>query len=81
MSHELFTDLSNKQQEVVAGGVDFQIDATFYNASENILNGSSSSGPHGSTAESNGKSKNIKTAGLAFLALDANHIPNLLDDH
>ncbi|MHC0065742.1 CTB family bacteriocin [Nostoc sp. UIC 10890] len=81
MSHELFTDLSNEQQEVVAGGVDFQIDATFYNASENILNGSSSSGPHGSTAKSNGSSKNIKTAGLAFLALDANHIPDLLDDH
>ncbi|MEH1965714.1 MULTISPECIES: CTB family bacteriocin [unclassified Nostoc] len=81
MSYELFTDLSDEQQEVVAGGTDFQIDATFYNANENILNGSSSSGPHGSTADSNGKSKNIKTAGLAFLGLDANHIPDLLDYH
>ncbi len=79
MSHVLFTDLSNEQQEVVAGGTDFQIDATFYNASENILNGSSYSGPNGSTAKSNGKSTRLNTAGLAFLALDANHIPDLLD--
>ncbi|MBN3883100.1 MAG: CTB family bacteriocin [Nostoc sp.] len=81
MFQELFTDLSKEQQEVVAGGVDFQIDATFYKASENILNGSSYSGPHGSTANSNGRSTDIRTAGLAFLGLDVNHIPDLLDYH
>ncbi|MBW4675667.1 MAG: CTB family bacteriocin [Desmonostoc geniculatum HA4340-LM1] len=78
MSGELFTDLSDEKLEVVAGGTDFAINATFYEASENILSGSSYSGPNGSTASSHGKSTNIKTAGLAFLALDANHIFDVL---
>ncbi|MDZ8026491.1 MAG: CTB family bacteriocin [Nostoc sp. DedQUE01] len=74
MSNILFTDLSNEQLEVVAGGVDFQLDATFYTANENVLNGESSSGPHGSTASSNGSSTDITTAGIAFLTLDADEI-------
>ncbi|MBD2409675.1 hypothetical protein FACHB389_24085 [Nostoc calcicola FACHB-389] len=77
MSHVLFTDLSNEQLEVVAGGVDFQLDATFFAAKENILNGESSSGPHGSAASSNGSSTDIATAGIAFLALDAHEIIEL----
>ncbi|MDF5710704.1 MAG: CTB family bacteriocin [Nostoc sp. S4] len=81
MSDELFTDLSNEQLEVVAGGTDFQIDATFYQASENILSGSSYSGPNGSVATSHGRSTNIKTAGLAFLALDANRILDIIKEN
>ncbi|MCF2145150.1 CTB family bacteriocin [Desmonostoc muscorum LEGE 12446] len=77
MSHVLFTDLSNEQLEVIAGGVDFAINATFYTANRNVLNGQSSSGPHGSAASSNGSSTNIATAGLAFLALDAHEIIEL----
>ncbi|MBX9256095.1 hypothetical protein H1Q63_19510 [Desmonostoc muscorum CCALA 125] len=77
MSHVLFTELSNEQLEVVAGGVDFQIDATFYTAHKNVLNGESSSDPHGSAASSNGSSTQIATAGLAFLALGAHNIPEV----
>ncbi|MBD2615272.1 MAG: CTB family bacteriocin [Nostoc sp. ZfuVER08] len=77
MSQVLFTELSNEQLEVVAGGVDFQINGTFYAAKENILNGESKSGPHGSTAKSNGSSTQIETAGLAFLALQAHQLPAL----
>ncbi|MCF2145149.1 CTB family bacteriocin [Desmonostoc muscorum LEGE 12446] len=78
MSGELFRDLSDEQLEIVAGGADFAINATFYQASENILSGSSYSGPDGSIASSYGRSTNIKTAGLAFLALDVNHILDFL---
>ncbi len=34
MSHVLFTELSNEQQEAIAGGVDFQLDATFFAAED-----------------------------------------------
>ncbi|MDZ8107699.1 MAG: CTB family bacteriocin [Nostoc sp. DedQUE12a] len=77
MSNVLFTDLSNEQLEVVAGGVDFQLDATFYTADENVLNGESSSDRSGSDASSNGSSTDITTAGIAFLALDADEILEL----
>ncbi|MGJ5629025.1 CTB family bacteriocin [Nostoc sp. CALU 1950] len=77
MSHELFTELSNEQQEVVAGGVDFQLDVSFFAGEENILNGDSSSDPHGSAADSNGKSTEIKTGGLALLGLGAHDIPDI----
>ncbi|MBD2409672.1 hypothetical protein FACHB389_24100 [Nostoc calcicola FACHB-389] len=77
MSHVLFADLSNEQLEVVAGGVDFQLDATFFAAKENVLNGESSSDPSGSAASSNGSSTQIETAGVAFLALGASDILNL----
>ncbi|MBD2681035.1 MULTISPECIES: CTB family bacteriocin [Nostoc] len=77
MSKVLFAELSNEQLEVVAGGVDFQLDATFYAADQNVLNGESSSDPHGSTASSNGSSTDIETAGIAFLALGAHEIPKI----
>ncbi|RCJ15356.1 hypothetical protein A6S26_08565 [Nostoc sp. ATCC 43529] len=77
MSNVLFTDLSNKQLEVVAGGVDFQLNVTFYTADKNVLNGESSSNAHGSDASSNGSSTDITTAGIAFLALDADEILEL----
>ncbi|MCF2145151.1 CTB family bacteriocin [Desmonostoc muscorum LEGE 12446] len=77
MSYVLFTDLSNEQLEVVAGGVDFQIDATFYTAHQNVLNGESSSDPSGSAASSNGSSTEIATAGLAFLALGSHELPQI----
>ncbi|MBL1200836.1 MAG: hypothetical protein FWK04_17550 [Nostoc sp. GBBB01] len=77
MSNVLFTELSNEQLEVVTGGIDFQIDATFYDAKENVLNGQSVSDPNGSTAKSNGSSTQIETAGLAFLALGANQLPEI----
>ncbi|MEH1965717.1 CTB family bacteriocin [Nostoc sp.] len=77
MYHVLFTELSNEQQEVVAGGVDFQLDATFFAARENVLNGDTSSGPSGSTADSNGRSTEIATAGLAFLGLGATDVPDI----
>ncbi|MBL1200835.1 MAG: hypothetical protein FWK04_17545 [Nostoc sp. GBBB01] len=77
MSNVLFTDLSNEQLEVVAGGIDFQLDATFYDAKENVLNGQSVSDPNGSAAKSNGSSTQIETAGLAFLALGSHELPEL----
>jgi len=77
MSNVLFTNLSNEQLEVVAGGVDFQLDATFYAGKENILNGEASSDPSGSAASSNGSSTEIETAGLAFLALGSLEIPEI----
>ncbi|RCJ15357.1 hypothetical protein A6S26_08570 [Nostoc sp. ATCC 43529] len=74
MSNVLFTDLCNEELEVVAGGVDFQLDATFFAAKENVLNGESSSDPSGSAASSNGSSTEIETAGIAFLALGSHEL-------
>ncbi len=81
MSNVLFTDLSNEQIEVVTGGVDFQLDATFFAGKENFLNGESSSDPHGSAASSNGSSTEISTAGIAFLALDSHEILELSKEY
>ncbi len=77
MSHVLFTELSNEQQEIVAGGVDFQLDVSFFAAEENVLNGDASSDPSGSTADSNGRSTEITTAGLALLGLGASDVPDI----
>ncbi|MBC1237789.1 hypothetical protein VF14_09810 [Nostoc linckia z18] len=77
MSGELFRDLSDEQLEVVVGGADLALNTTFYISRENIFSGSSYSGPNGSIASSYGSSKQIATAGLAFLALDLNDITDL----
>ncbi|PHJ66448.1 hypothetical protein VF14_09805 [Nostoc linckia z18] len=74
MSQVLFTELSNEQLEVVAGGTDFQIDANFYSADQNFVSGESSSDANHSDDSSNGNSTGITTAGIAFLTLDADEI-------
>jgi len=74
MSQVLFTQLSNEQLEVVAGGTNFKNDATFYSADENFVSGESSSDANHSDDYSNGNSTGITAAGIAFLTLDADEI-------
>ncbi|MEH1888289.1 MAG: CTB family bacteriocin [Nostoc sp.] len=75
MSHELFSDLSAEQQEVVAGGaavIDFStVYSSLFHQTENILPVGSASGVGGSILGAGGVQKTIRQSietGSSFLA-------------
>jgi len=82
MSHQIFVsqlliDLPDQQQELVAGGTDFELaNSNFAKRLANVQ-GLSFSGPNGSTANSVGRSATIDTAAQDFLALGAPSLPTL----
>ncbi|MEH2338098.1 CTB family bacteriocin [Nostoc sp.] len=76
MSHELFTDLSAEQQEVVAGGlalIDFStVYSSLFHQTESIAPVGSMSGPGGSVISAGGVQKTIRQTietGSFFTAL------------
>jgi hypothetical protein len=74
---QLCVPLSDKQQELVAGGVDFELaGSNFANRLAN-LQGSVSSGPDGSNANSTGQLTATNTAAQDFLGLGAAGIPEV----
>jgi len=74
---QLFVELSNKQQELVAGGADFELaGSNFANRIAN-LQGTAFSGPQGSIANSSGNVSAINTAAQDFLALGSPTIPTV----
>ncbi|MBE9051908.1 CTB family bacteriocin [Nostocales cyanobacterium LEGE 11386] len=74
---ELFIALSDEQQEHLAGGVDFELaGSNFANRIAN-LQGSVSSGPDGSTANSTGSVTAVNTAAQDFLGLGAASVPTV----
>jgi hypothetical protein len=74
---ELCVGLSEEQQELIAGGVDFELAGTnFANRIAN-LQGTANSGPEGSTASSTGELTAINTAAQDFLGLGADDIPDV----
>ncbi|MBX9257870.1 hypothetical protein H1Q63_28770 [Desmonostoc muscorum CCALA 125] len=68
---ELLINLSDEQQELLSGGTDNQADFTNFANRLASLDGSSSSGPEGSTAASTGTLEQTTTAGAAQLTLGA----------
>lgn len=80
MSHqisELFVELSAQQQQLVAGGADFELaNSNFANRIAN-LQGTAFSGPNGSFANSTGTSTTVNTAAQDFLALGAPSVPSV----
>lgn len=74
---QLCIPLSDEQQELVAGGVDFELaGSNFANRLAN-LQGSVSSGPDGSNANSTGQLTATNTAAQDFLGLGAAEIPEV----
>ncbi|WP_413171312.1 CTB family bacteriocin [Anabaena azotica] len=73
----LFADLSEQQQEIIAGGADFELAGSNFANRLVVLQGSVSSGPNGSFANSSGQSSQVNTAAQDFLGLGAPSIPNI----
>jgi hypothetical protein len=70
MESELFMELSEEQQELVAGGVDFSTSLTNFKAKSIDIESASTSGPEGSTAVGVGDSVKIDTFGANLVSLN-----------
>jgi hypothetical protein len=74
---DLFVVLSDHQQEFVTGGADFELaGSNFANRLAN-LQGTTASGPNGSTGNSIGTSSAVNTAAQDFLGLGAPIVPQV----
>jgi hypothetical protein len=72
---DLFVALSDEQQELVAGGVDFELSGSNYANRLANLQGQTASGPNGSTANSIGTTSAVNTAAQDLLGLGAPALP------
>ncbi|MCC5638205.1 CTB family bacteriocin [Nostoc sp. CHAB 5844] len=82
MSHPIFgslllIELPDQQQELIAGGADFELANSNFDKKLVNLQGLTFSGPNGSTANSIGTSAAVNTAAQDFLALGAPSIPTI----
>ncbi|MBD2385681.1 CTB family bacteriocin [Cylindrospermum sp. FACHB-282] len=66
---ELFVTLSNEQQQVLAGGADFELSNSNFANRQVTLQGSTASGPGGSTGNSSAINNATNTAAQDFLGL------------
>ncbi len=74
---ELFVEISEAQQEAIAGGADFELSNTNFAQRLAFLGGQTASGPWGSSSNSVGGVLQINTAAQDFLALGTNNIPSV----
>ncbi|MEB3148902.1 MAG: CTB family bacteriocin [Sphaerospermopsis sp.] len=73
----LFVVLSDEAQEFITGGADFELaGSNFANRLAN-LQGTTASGPNGSTGDSIGTSSAVNTAAQDFLGLGAPIVPQV----
>lgn len=82
MSHQIFVselliELSDQQQELVAGGADFELAGSNFAKRLSHLQGLSLSGPSGSTSHSVGATGAVNTAAQDFLTLGAPSAPTV----
>ncbi|MDB9373099.1 CTB family bacteriocin [Nodularia sphaerocarpa] len=74
---ELCVALSDEQQELVAGGADFELaGSNFANRIANLA-GTATSGPDGSTANSTGQLTATNTAAQDLLGFGAEAVPDV----
>ncbi|GAX34504.1 CTB family bacteriocin [Nodularia sp. NIES-3585] len=74
---ELCVALSDEQQELVAGGADFELaGSNFANRIAN-LQGTANSGPGGSTANSTGQLTAVNSAAQDLMGLGAAEVPEV----
>jgi hypothetical protein len=71
----LFISLSDQQQELLAGGVDFELAGSNYANRLANLQGTTASGPGGSTGNSIGTTSAVNTAAQDLLGLGAPALP------
>jgi hypothetical protein len=88
MKSTLFVELSEEQQELVAGGqgttgmnqgiggTDFELSSSNFAQISAVLVGQTNSGPEGSDANSAAEFTNISTAAQDFLGLGAGILPS-----
>ncbi|AHJ27736.1 CTB family bacteriocin [Nodularia spumigena CS-584] len=74
---ELCVALSDEQQELVAGGVDFDLAGSNFANRQANLAGTVSSGPNGSTANSTGDLTATNTAAQDLLVFGAEQVPDV----
>ncbi|WP_341530251.1 CTB family bacteriocin [Nostoc sp. UHCC 0302] len=77
MSHpiiasKLFVELSDEQQELLAGGTDVELSNTKFKQKQIFLQGTTFSGPQGSSANSQGNSTTLRTSAKDLLGLGIN---------
>ncbi|MBE9003663.1 CTB family bacteriocin [Fortiea sp. LEGE XX443] len=82
MSHQIFVselliELSEQQQELVAGSADFELAGSNFAKRGALLKGLTLSGPTGSTGYSVGKTSAVNTAAQDFLTLGAPSVPTI----
>ncbi|MCM0591875.1 MAG: CTB family bacteriocin [Gloeotrichia echinulata IR180] len=75
IASDLFTELSNGQQEVVTGGADFELSGSNYANRLANLQGFTTSGPNGSGASSIGQTSAVNTASQDLLGLGVAQLP------
>ncbi|MBE9055594.1 MULTISPECIES: CTB family bacteriocin [Sphaerospermopsis] len=73
----LLAELSEGQQEMISGGADFELSGSNFANRLVVLQGSVSSGPNGSFANSSGQSSEVNTAAQDLLGLGAPSIPDV----
>jgi hypothetical protein len=74
---DLFIALSDYQQELVTGGADFELAGSNYANRTANLQGTTASGPNGSTGNSIGTVSAVNTAAQDFLGLGAPIVPDV----
>lgn len=82
MSNQIFASkllmaLSDEQQELVAGGADFELAGSNFARRQANLQGTSNAGPDGSNANSTGDVNVINTAAQDLLGLGADSVPSV----
>ncbi|MEA5618591.1 CTB family bacteriocin [Cronbergia sp. UHCC 0137] len=74
---DLFVALSNEQQEFLTGGADFELAGSNYANRLASLQGTTASGPAGSTGNSIGTTSAVNTAAQDLLGLGVPSIPQV----
>ncbi|MEA5618589.1 CTB family bacteriocin [Cronbergia sp. UHCC 0137] len=74
---KLVVDLSDKQQEFIIGGADFELSSSNFANRFVILQGLTFSGPSGSFANSSAQTSAINTAAQDLLGLRALRLPRI----
>jgi hypothetical protein len=77
IASELLFALSDQQQEVIAGGADFELSGSNYANRLANLQGITASGPGGSTGNSIGTTSAVNTAAQDLLGLGATAVPTI----
>ncbi|MEA5618590.1 CTB family bacteriocin [Cronbergia sp. UHCC 0137] len=75
LTSELFVTLSNEEQAVLTGGADFELAGSNYANRLASLQGTTASGPTGSTGNSIGTTSAVNTAAQDLLGLGVPSIP------
>ncbi len=78
IASELLLDLSDEQQQLLAGGIDTENSRSNYAQNQGFIQGTTSSGPQGSSSNSLANKSNLNTGAQDTLSLGGESFPRLL---